>query len=179
VFGGRGGQAAQLRARPEADRRRGGPGLKLYLVRHAKAGSRGDWDGADELRPLSKAGRRQAKGLAKQLRDEPIFRVVSSPYVRCVQTVAPQAESRELPVEKADALAERTPLSEVLRLIEKVADKPTVLCTHGDIADDLLSHLRDRRVPLEGGLAFPKGSTWVLDVEDGDIVHGRYLPPPA
>jgi hypothetical protein len=34
-------------------------------------------------------------------------------------------------------------------------------------------------VPLEGGLVFPKGSAWVLDVEGGDVVHGRYVPPPA
>jgi 8-oxo-dGTP diphosphatase len=179
VFGRRRGQAAQLRARPEARRRRGGPGLKLYLVRHAKAGSRNAWDGPDQLRPLSKAGQRQAKGLAKLLRDEPIDRVVSSPYVRCVQTVAPVAESRGLPVEVADALAEGVPLNEALRLIEKVADKPTVLCTHGDVAENVFSHVAERRVPLEGGSVFAKGSTWVFDVEGGDIVRGRYLPPPA
>lgn len=151
--------------------------MKLYLVRHAKAGSRSAWDGPDELRPLSKAGRRQAKGLAKLLRDEPVARIVSSPYARCVETVAPLAESRGMPVEEADAVAEGTPMNEALRLIEKVADKPSVLCTHGDVVENLLSHLRDRRVPLEGGLEFRKGSTWVLDVEDGEVVRGRYLPP--
>jgi 8-oxo-dGTP diphosphatase len=131
------------------------------------------------LRPLSKAGRRQAKALVKLLRDEPIERVVSSPYVRCVQTVASLAESRALPVETADELAEGTPLSDALRLIEKVADRPTVLCTHGDVVADLLYHLDERRVPLEGGLVFAKCSTWVLDVDHGDIVGGRYLPPSA
>jgi 8-oxo-dGTP diphosphatase len=131
------------------------------------------------LRPLSKAGRRQAKALVKLLRDEPIERVVSSPYVRCVQTVASLAESRGLPVETADELAEGTPLSDALRLIEKVADRPTVLCTHGDVVADLLYHLDERRVPLEGGLVFAKCSTWVLDVDHGDIVGGRYLPPSA
>jgi 8-oxo-dGTP diphosphatase len=131
------------------------------------------------LRPLSKAGRRQAKALVKLLRDEPIERVVSSPYVRCVQTVASLAESRGLPVETADELAEGTPLSDALRLIEKVADRPTVLCAHGDVVADLLYHLDERRVPLEGGLVFAKCSTWVLDVDHGDIVGGRYLPPSA
>jgi 8-oxo-dGTP diphosphatase len=179
VLGGGHGQAAQLRARPEADHRGGGSRLNVYLIRHGKAGSRSDWDGPDELRPLSKAGRRQAKGLAKLLRNEPIARVVSSAYVRCVQTVAPLAESKGLPVEVADELAEGTPLDEVLRLIEKVADKPTVLCTHGDVVENLRSHLHERRVPLEGGLVFAKGSTWVFDVEGGDIRRGRYLPPSA
>jgi broad specificity phosphatase PhoE len=113
------------------------------------------------------------------LRDEPIDRIMSSRFVRCVQSVAPVAESRGLPVEEVDALAEGTPLDQVLRLIDKVADKPTVLCTHGDVVGDLLSHLDGQRSPLEAGLVFPKGSTWVLDVEGGDIVPGRYLPPSA
>ena len=39
-------------------------GLMLYLVRHAKAGSSHDFTGDDRLRPLSPAGRRQAKALA-------------------------------------------------------------------------------------------------------------------
>jgi broad specificity phosphatase PhoE len=93
--------------------------------------------------------------------------------------VAPLAEHRGVPVERVDELAEGTPLNEVLRLIEKVADKPTVLCAHGDVVEDVLSHLQDGHAPLEGGFVFAKGSTWVLDVEDGDVVHGRYLPPPA
>ena len=99
--------------------------------------------------------------------------------MRCVETVAPLAEGRGVPVEHADALAEGTPLDEALRLIEKVSDRPTVLCTHGDVVEEVLSHLDERRVPLQGGLVFPKGSAWVLDVEGGNIVHGRYVPAPA
>ena len=78
-----------------------------------------------------------------------------------------------MPVEEADELAEETPVSDVLRHIEKVADKPTVLCTHGDVVENLLTYLRDRRVPLDGEFVFPKGSTWVLDPEGGEIVRGR------
>jgi phosphohistidine phosphatase SixA len=148
-------------------------------VRHARAGRRSAWEGPDEKRPLSKDGRRQAKGLVKLLRGWRIARVVSSPYVRCTETVAPLAESGGVAVEELDALAEGTPLSDTLRLIDKVSDKPTLLCTHGDVVEHLLTHLDDRRVPLKGGLVFAKGSTWVFDVEDGEIVRGRYLPPTA
>lgn len=149
------------------------------MVRHAKAGRRSAWEGPDDLRPLSKAGRRQAKALLELLRYEPIERITSSPYARCEQTVAPLAKSRSLAVEDLDALAEGTPLDQVLRLFEKVSDKPTALCTHGDVVEDVLSHLAERRVPLEGGFAFAKGSVWLLDVRDGEVVGGRYLPPPT
>jgi phosphohistidine phosphatase SixA len=110
---------------------------------------------------------------------------MSSPYVRCRETVARLAERLGLAVEDADALAEGAPLSDVLSLVEKVTDQPTVLCTHGDVVGDLLHHLASQHVRLDAGddaapseLRFPKGSTWVLEAEDGEIVLGRYLPDP-
>ena len=39
----------------------------IYLVRHAKAGSRTRWDGDDVERPLNGEGQRQATSLAKRL----------------------------------------------------------------------------------------------------------------
>ena len=41
--------------------------MTLYLLRHARAGRRSAWKGDDELRPLSKVGRRQAEGLVDVL----------------------------------------------------------------------------------------------------------------
>ena len=152
-------------------------------MRHAKAGNRGSWDGADEERPLSKAGRRQADALAELLHDEPIGRVVSSPYVRCRETLAPLAAQLGLLVQDADGLTEGAPLNEALRLLDKVSDKPTALCTHGDVIGDLLHHFASQQIRLDAGddaapseLRFPKGSTWVLDIEDGQVVRGTFLP---
>ena len=114
-----------------------------------------------------------------ELSHEPLDHIMSSPFVRCVETVLPLAESRGLAVEEVDALAEGTPLHQVLRLVEKTADTATVLCTHGDVVEEVLSHLADRRVPLDGGQVFAKGSAWVFEREGGDIAAGRYVPPPA
>jgi broad specificity phosphatase PhoE len=121
--------------------------------------------------------------LATLLRDEPIGRTVSSPYVRCRETLAPLATELGLLVQDADGLIEGTPLSEALRLLDKVSDKPTALCTHGDVIGELLYHFDAQHVRLDAGddaapseLRFPKGSTWVLDVEDGQVVRGTYLP---
>jgi phosphohistidine phosphatase SixA len=152
--------------------------VTVYLVRHAKAGDRARWDGADPLRPLSKRGRRQADALAEVLSDAPVDRVVSSPYVRCRESVDPLAQRRGLEVEVADELAEGTPLPEVLALIDKFAHEDVVLCTHGDVVGDLLDHLASRGVPLGDTIKLEKGSTWVLGIEAGEITGGRYLPPP-
>lgn len=153
--------------------------MTIYLVRHGKAGNRGHWDGPDDLRPLSKTGRRQALGLADQLSGAPIEHVVTSPFVRCRQSVEPLAERLRLPVDLADELGEGAPLADALRLIEKVGHENAVLCTHGDVVGDLLHHLDRKGVPLGDVVKLEKGSAWVLEVEDGEIVAARYLPPPS
>ena len=150
----------------------------MYLVRHARAGRRQGWQGPDDLRPLSKVGRRQSAALVAHLDGRPVHRVVSSPFVRCRQTVEPLAAHCHLPVEISDALGEGAAVLDAIRLVEKVSDRPTVLCTHGDVIEGVLDHLHKQGVPLKGGRRFAKGSTWVLHVEAGDIRSGRYEPPP-
>jgi phosphohistidine phosphatase SixA len=150
----------------------------VFLVRHAKAGSRSAWEASDESRPLSKAGRRQADGLASLLGDRGVTRIVTSPFVRCRETVEPLATRRGLRIEPSDWLAEGSPLSDALRLVEKVADEVTVLCTHGDVIAELLDHLgRAGIAPRDA--RFEKGSTWVLNTERGDVTSVSYLAPPA
>jgi 8-oxo-dGTP diphosphatase len=151
--------------------------MTVYLVRHARAGSRGRWKGDDALRPLSKVGRAQADGIAEEMGSTPIDLVLSSPYVRCVGTVEPLAAKLGVGVETTDALAEGSRLPQALKLFEKVQDRDVVLCTHGDVMQDLLDHfgrhglkLRDHRME--------KGSVWVFDVEDGKVRRARYVPPP-
>jgi broad specificity phosphatase PhoE len=151
--------------------------VTVYLVRHARAGSRGRWRGDDALRPLSKVGKAQANGIAKRLARKPIETVVSSPYLRCVGTVTPLAERRKLDVETSDALAEGARLSQALRLFEKVQDREAVLCTHGDVMEDLLDHFGRHGVKLRDH-RMEKGSIWVFDIGRGGVEKARYLPPP-
>ena len=71
----------------------------IYLVRHAHAGQKQTWSGPDRRRPLSSHGQQEAAGLLIQLHQEPITRIVSSPALRCQQTVWPLARQRRLAVE--------------------------------------------------------------------------------
>ena len=153
--------------------------MALYLIRHGKAGDRGQWDGRDEHRPLSKRGRRQADGLIAQLRDKPLVRIFSSPYVRCVKTVEPLARKLGLPVDIADELTEGAPVNESLALFEKFSTEEVALCSHGDVIGNLLEHAQARGVELGDNVRFEKGSTWVFDFEEHEIVAARYLAPPA
>ncbi|HEX3604333.1 MAG TPA: phosphoglycerate mutase family protein [Candidatus Dormibacteraeota bacterium] len=148
---------------------------RILLIRHAKAGVREDWVGDDRLRPLTKSGLRQAEALVQQLAEEPIDRVLSSPYVRCVQTVEPLARARGLRIEETEALAEGAGIHPFLRLIPGAGN--AAMCTHGDVMHDVIDWLDQRGVHVDGGIA--KGSTWVLDVLAGEVLSARYLPPPA
>lgn len=102
----------------------------IYVVRHANAGKRERWSGPDEARRLTRRGGRQADALVAQLAGLPLSRLLSSPYVRCVHTLEPLAESRGLPIETSDSLAEGAALTAVLTLLREVAPRgETALCT--------------------------------------------------
>jgi len=153
--------------------------LTIYLVRHAKAGERNVWDADDRLRPLSGRGHLQARGLIEVLADTQFDRVLSSPYVRCMETVVPIAGDRGVAIEPVDALAEGAGLVEVLALLGKHTAHGAVFCTHGDVIPMLLSHYADNGIDIGSAPQWPKGSTWALDTDaTGEVTAARYLPPP-
>lgn len=155
--------------------------VPVCLVRHAKARSRKRWAGPDDQRPLTRAGLERAAALVRIFAGRPLARLVSSPYVRCMQTLEPLAKERGLPLESSDSLAEGAPPEAALSLaVESARLGPSALCTHGDVVELLLEALDRHDVPLQkqDGIELRKGSTWVLDVLDRDVVAAEYLPPP-
>jgi broad specificity phosphatase PhoE/8-oxo-dGTP pyrophosphatase MutT (NUDIX family) len=150
----------------------------IYLVRHAKSANRTDWPGTDELRPLTKGGRRQAEALVERLAAFSIARVMSSPHLRCTETVSPLAKQRGLSVENVDMLVEGSDADDVLDFLAQCAPQPTVVCSHGDVVGDVLTRLVEQGLAVESTLRWEKGSTWVLDFDGESFLYGRYLAPP-
>jgi phosphohistidine phosphatase SixA len=151
--------------------------MTIYLVRHAKAGSRSAWDGPDDQRPLSKNGRRQTAAVTKALASTGVTRIITSPYVRCSETVEPLAEKLGIPIDLSNALAEGASIVDALELVDKYADEDTVFCSHGDVIGDLLEHCESRGITLDGD-RLEKASTWILDFEAGQVIRARYVPAP-
>lgn len=141
----------------------------LYLLRHGMAGRRGEWEGDDALRPLDKKGRKQAAKLAELFGDLAIERILSSPFVRCVQTVEPLSEAMGIPIETRKELAEGAGPKKAASLLEEISGTDSVLCTHGDVIADLIGYDRPAK----------KGSVWVLERDGGKFAPSSYLPPPA
>jgi 8-oxo-dGTP diphosphatase len=149
-----------------------------YVVRHAKAGDRAEWSGDDRMRPLTKSGQRQSEALATMLAGEPIDKILSSGYLRCVQTVEPLGASRKLPVEPVKELEEGAGGDSVLRLVQKFRGRNIVLCTHGDVMEELLEGLIAQGLLQRARANMEKGATWVLEEKDGKITGARYLAAP-
>jgi 8-oxo-dGTP diphosphatase len=150
----------------------------VYLVRHAHAGSKAEWDGPDHARPLSETGRRQAAGLVARLRRYPVHRILSSPADRCLQTVQPLAGLLGLAVEETGALGVDAPADGVLELLADPALRHAVLCTHGELIGQLFDRLLADGLDLPGGPRWPKGSAWVLDRHGGArVAAASYLEP--
>lgn len=154
--------------------------VKLYIVRHADAGSRSAWTGDDERRPLSRKGRRQAAGLVDVLAGAEVTRLVSSPSLRCVETLDPAAARLGLTVETDRRLAEGGRGDEALALAEELlrGDDVGALCSHGDVIPDLLSELKIRGVAFHHDLTWPKGSAWVLSGNGATWTDARFVPSP-
>ncbi|MDQ6883826.1 MAG: histidine phosphatase family protein [Candidatus Dormibacteraeota bacterium] len=152
--------------------------MTAYVVRHAKAGDRVDWEGDDRLRPLSRAGKAQAEAVVEILKDAAITTIFSSPYLRCVQTVEPLARHLRLTVEPETALAEGAGAESIGQLIGRYPGRNVVFCTHGDVIEGCLQELiTEGLIPRARAIA-EKASTWVVEEERGRLVRARYIPAP-
>ena len=107
----------------------------LIIVRHAKAKPRSSWTRAEGDRPLVASGIRQAKAVSRLLVAWRPGRVLTSPWIRCVQTVRPYVKAEKPRFKTVDAVTEhnaRRKPGKARGAVEALFDKakPVVLCTH-------------------------------------------------
>jgi 8-oxo-dGTP pyrophosphatase MutT (NUDIX family)/phosphohistidine phosphatase SixA len=152
----------------------------IHMVRHTKAGDRTLWTGPDTQRPLTDLGHRQADAIASAHHKVPVAKLLSSPSLRCTQTLKPLARRRDLAVETTDTLAEGADPAVALALLAEQARAGSfVASTHGDVMMLGIEALLDQGVRLRGNkVAFKKGCTWELTVVDGTYTGARYRRPP-
>ncbi|HYD08595.1 MAG TPA: histidine phosphatase family protein [Acidimicrobiales bacterium] len=147
--------------------------MAIHLVRHADAGSRPHWSGDDEQRPLIERGLRQASAIADLLAPRGVGRILTSRYVRCVETVEPLATKLGIAVEEERAIAEEASITDAWALIEEllVAPGDAVLCSHGNILSPILDRLHRRGFDLVADeLSCRKGSVWTIECDgEGQI----------
>lgn len=152
--------------------------MALYLVRHAKAGKQSQWDGPDFKRPLDDAGRLQAKALADKIAPVGPTRLVSSPFLRCMQTLADLGELTGLPVLADDRLAEAREIDPIIQMLEHASDG-AVLCSHGDIIPPIIRTLECRGMTITTKPDWRKASVWVIERIEMTFTTAAAWPPPS
>jgi 8-oxo-dGTP diphosphatase len=123
----------------------------LVLLRHGLATPRTEWKGQEAKRPLLPEGRQQAKRLVSLLSAFGPKRLVTSPWKRCEQTIAPYAKAGKKKViersqftELSSKLSPRKTKMAVEAIFEQ--SKSALLCTHRPalptITQTLASHAK-------------------------------------
>jgi phosphohistidine phosphatase len=142
--------------------------MQLYVVRHAYAGQRGDPQYPnDDLRPLTKKGRKRFRRLVKKLarRGFAPKLVATSPLIRCRQTADVIAKRLALvgQVVELDALRPNSQLDELVQWTNEQAADAVAWVGHSPDVEQLVAHLIGSR---EGAVAFAKGAICAIEFDD-------------
>lgn len=126
----------------------------LIVIRHGVARPKDSWARADADRPLVGAGRRQARALVPLLRCWRPEYLLSSPWRRCLETIAPYAATGEVRVRTKGGLSEdgfnRDPgkaRKHVTQLLHQ--EHAAGLCTHRPVLGAVLGVLRSAADPQQ------------------------------
>jgi phosphohistidine phosphatase SixA/8-oxo-dGTP pyrophosphatase MutT (NUDIX family) len=128
----------------------------IIALRHAKAAPRESWCGSDAERRLTERGVKQAAGDVPTIQAWNPEKIITSPAVRCVSTVAPLAAAtgvkpRHEPRISQDAYEEG--ISDVRAVVGKRvrARKTAVLCSHGPLLPEILREIALATASPPGG----------------------------
>jgi 8-oxo-dGTP diphosphatase len=111
----------------------------LILLRHAKAEERKHWEGTELDRPLTPRGAQDAYAITRELACFAPTTLISSPWLRCVETIEPYALLSHQEIELDDRLSEEAfahapllSIEAVINCLTQVAKARTtaVICMH-------------------------------------------------
>jgi phosphohistidine phosphatase len=105
--------------------------MKLLIVRHGLAGDKTKWKGPDSERPLTKEGRQKFKKAAKGLAElEDVDLVVTSPFLRALQTAELLSEEAGAPLRKLPELSPGRRPEEVLAPLAQLQESVVAVVGH-------------------------------------------------
>ena len=107
-------------------------------------------------------------------------RILSSPYLRCCQTVEPLAVARGVPIELSDALAPDAADSalELIRYLIRSGSPTVIVSTHREVLTAVLPALsREYDRKLRHRMPGAKGSLWTLQLSKKALTSVKYQAP--
>jgi 8-oxo-dGTP pyrophosphatase MutT (NUDIX family)/phosphohistidine phosphatase SixA len=148
----------------------------VLILRHAKARKRAHWDGEEADRPLTRAGQRQAQGVAGLIACWDPERILTSPWARCRQTLQPYFDRitpddvhRSVKPEVASLLSERGLRNNPDRIAETIAEllaagRSALVCTHRPVLAVVVDALAEATV-LAIRDQLPNQNPWLSPAE--------------
>ena len=120
--------------------------------------------------------------MASLLMKHKVRRIISSPAIRCVQTMQPLADAAKVPIELWDGLGRDADATRILEAFTDQDNHNAVLCTHGEVLHQLLLAENVRRIARRGRLSprrlLIKGSAWRLEITtNGRVSKLNHLRP--
>lgn len=151
------------------------PSATVVLLRHGKAESRKSWPGTDADRPLTPLGAAAAYALMRELASYGVTQLVTSPWVRCSQTLIPYGLAIGRDLTEATALTEETAehnpqesrdyLRSLLRQAVESPEQAVVACTHRPVLAELLPELSRLAASRDLAAELPTDSPYVQTAE--------------
>lgn len=153
--------------------------IELHFLRHAHAGNWETWDGADEDRPLSDKGERQADRLGRFLAGvgfQPDA-IITSPKVRAARTAEIVAGHLGIPFAVDDRLAGAFGIAELDALLRDAGDpvRAVVVGHDPDFSDAVGTLCGTSRIPMRKGAVARIDADRPLEPGGGTL---RWLVPP-
>lgn len=157
------------------------PTATVLLIRHAKAGDRRIWSGADRLRPIDGAGEKQARRIAEIVPCWHPGRIGSADLVRCRQTVAPLADTLGLPVKTEPTMSEEAyaadPAACSARIRElAAAGGISAIASQGGAIPGMVADLAAADDLDLAAVPAKKGSMWALFFAGPRLIAADYYP---
>jgi 8-oxo-dGTP diphosphatase len=118
----------------------------LIIARHGKATPHDEWDGEDSLRPLAAVGMQQSRDIAGGLAAFGPAVIVSSPAIRCLQTVAPLSYKLGMEIRESGKISQDKWTKEGDRVADFISARfrkgvPAVMCSHGPVIPQIVSEI--------------------------------------
>ena len=159
----------------------------VAVLRHAKATKRSHWEGGEMTRPLSRRGSSQVLRLIPALSALGINQIITSPWRRCVATVAPYATLSGTPLKTETSFTEdayREDPAQMRAVIRGILSKsqldkpasPLAICVHRPTIPGIIGELAPL-TPNHLGRLLPQSDPY-LKTAGMLLVHIADYPEP-
>ncbi len=155
---------------------------RVLYVRHAKAHAREGWAGDDDLRPLTKKGRRQSEILVSALEGYRPSSIYSAVPDRCVHTATPLSQDSGLPIVTNEDLGDAGWLKSSETAIDAfrsaAGEGVSMIVGQGTVIPGVLARLAGEAGMEIEDIRCKKSSTWVLHFRGDTLLGVDYLASP-